>query len=200
MKAVLFDLGRVLVDYDHQATVAGIAVQSDADPATVQQLMTRYATALGVGDLDAEEFYQILVDEIGLRTDFATFIESYAAGIHRNEAALAYALSLQQRPDLSVAIISNTNSAHVRWLDKQLPELIQFELVMMSNEVALIKPDAAIFELAMELLNLLPTQCIFVDDIAENVEAAQSLGMAGIVHRDWAITQPELEAWLKKDA
>lgn len=199
MKAVLFDLGRVLVDYDHQATVAAVATQTEAGLPAVQQLMMHYATALGVGELTAEEFHQLLVDEAGLRTDFAEFIEDYATGIQRNEGALAYALSLQQRPDLSIAVISNTNDAHVRWLDEHLPELIQFELVMMSNEVSILKPDAAIFELAMELLNVLPEQCIFVDDIADNVAAAQKLGMAGIVHQDWATTRPNLEAWLNKD-
>lgn len=198
MKAVIFDLGRVLVDYDHQTTVAAVAAQSTAGLAAVQQLMTAHATALGLGELNAEEFYQLLVNETGLHVTFDAFIASYASGIQRNEAALAYALELQQRPNVSVAVISNTNDAHVRWLDSHLPELIQFDLVMMSNEVAILKPDAAIFELAMELLNVLPEQSIFIDDIADNVVAAQQLGIAGIVHHDWELTRPELEAWLSQ--
>ncbi|MCB0123817.1 MAG: HAD family phosphatase [Caldilineaceae bacterium] len=198
MKAVLFDLGRVLVDYDHQATVAAVAAQTEAGLAAVQALMTTHATALGVGDLNAEEFYQLLVAEVGLRSDFLDFIDCYAQGIQRNESALAYAVELQQRPGVTVAVLSNTNDAHVRWLDQHVPELIEFELVMMSNEVAVLKPDAAIFELAMELLNVLPEQCIFIDDIAANVVAAQQLGMAGIVHHDWVQTRPVLEAWLSK--
>ncbi len=200
MKAILFDLGRVLVDYDHQATVAAIVDQSTADLAAVEQLMRTHATALGIGDLSAEEFYELLVREGGFEGDFATFIERYATGIQRNEAALAYAVALQQRPDVTVAVISNTNDAHVRWLDEQVPELIQLDLVIMSNEVALHKPDPAIFELALELLNVLPGQAIFIDDIAENVAAAQALGLAGIVHTDWTMTRPQLEAWLNRDA
>ena len=67
---------------------------------------------------------------------------------------------------------------------------------MMSNEVGLLKPDPAIFETALDLLGVLPQQAIFVDDIAENVEAARELGMAGIVHTTWEETCPQLEAWL----
>ncbi len=200
MKAILFDLGRVLVDYDHQATVAAVADHATAGLAAVEQLMLTHAMALGVGELSAEEFYELLVKEAGLQSDFANFINSYATGIQRNEAALAYAVALQQRPNVTVAIISNTNDAHVRWLDEQVPELIQLDLVMMSNEVALHKPDPAIFELALELLSVLPEQAIFIDDIAENVAAARALGLAGIVHTDWTITRPQLEAWLAKDA
>jgi len=83
---------------------------------------------------------------------------------------------------ITVAVMSNTNAAHVLWLDEYLPELREFDLVMMSNEVGLIKPDPAIFETALELLNVAPQQAIFIDDIAENVEAARTLGLAGIVH------------------
>lgn len=196
MNAVLFDMGRVLVEYSHQITVNAVADLCDAGLDAVQQLMVDYGHALGVGDLSAEEFYELLVKEAGLQADFAGFIAAYASGISRNEMALAYAVSLQQRSDLAVAVISNTNDAHVRWLDEHIPELIQFELVMMSNEVAILKPDAAIFEMALELLNLLPEQCLFIDDIAENAQAAQQLGIAGIVHQDWAVTKPAIEAWL----
>jgi putative hydrolase of the HAD superfamily len=197
MKAILFDLGRVLVDYDHRASVTAVADHTTAGFAAVEQLMLTHAAALGVGELSAEEFYELLVTETGLRDDFATFIDRYAAGIQRNEPALAYAVALQQRPNVTVAVISNTNDAHVRWLDEQVPELVQLDLVMMSNEVALHKPDPAIFELALELLSVLPEQAIFIDDIAENVAAAQALGLAGIVHSDWSLTTPQLEAWLK---
>lgn len=200
MQAVLFDLGRVLVEYDHETTVAAVAAQTTAGLAAVQAVMSTYGPALGVGDMNAEEFHQLLVDKTGLQIDFSQFIDCYASGIQRNEGALAYALELQQRPNVTVAVISNTNDAHVRWLDQHLPELIQFDLVMMSNEVATLKPDAAIFELAMDLLSVHPAQCIFIDDIAANVTAAQQLGIAGIVHHDWAITRPQLEAWLQKQS
>lgn len=196
MKAILFDLGRVLVQYDHAQTVAAVAACCQAEREMVEAYMGSVSTVLGVGELPAEEFYEQLVKEMGLTQAFDTFIELYAAGIQRDEDALAYAVSLQQRPDVTVGIISNTNAAHVLWLDAHVPELVEFDLVMMSNEVAILKPAAGIFELAMELLNVLPEQCIFIDDLAENVAAAQALGLAGIVHSDWQVTRPQLEAWL----
>ncbi|MEZ4613951.1 MAG: HAD family phosphatase [Caldilineaceae bacterium] len=197
-KAIIFDLGRVLVHYNHQATLSAVADRCDVPTAQVVALMNELSTPLGVGALSAEEFYQRLTDELGFREDFPTFIDLYAAGIQRDEDALAYALALQQRSDTTVAIMSNTNAAHVQWLDQHVPELLQFDLVMMSNEVALLKPDAAIFELAMELLSVLPAQCIFIDDSEPNVIAAQALGIQGIVHHDWAVTRPTLEAWLQR--
>ena len=149
--------------------------------------------------MDAEEFHALFCSHLGVTLPFADFITTFAAGIRRDEAAVAYALSLQQRPATTVAIISNTNAAHVLWLDEHLPELRAFDLVMMSNEVGLLKPDPAIFTTALELLDVLPAQAIFIDDIAENVEAARVLGIAGLVHHDWPETGPALERWLSEN-
>ncbi len=199
MNAVLFDLGRVLVHYDHQQSVAAVATLAQAPVESVHQLLRDYTHALGVGDLDAEEFHALFCSHLGVTLPFADFITTFAAGIRRDEAAVAYALSLQQRPATTVAIISNTNAAHVLWLDEHLPELRDFDLVMMSNEVGLLKPDPAIFTTALELLDVLPAQAIFIDDIAENVEAARVLGIAGLVHHDWPETGPALERWLSEN-
>jgi len=196
VKAILFDLGRVLIHYDHQHTVIAAAAIGKIGVDDLHQLLRQHSQAMGVGEMDAEELHALFNTEFGLDTDFDHFVAAFAAGIQRDEAALAYALSLQSRPNVTVAVISNTNAVHVLWLDEFLPELREFDLVMMSNEVGLLKPDPAIFETALELLGVLPHQAIFVDDVAENVEAARALGMAGIVHTDWAETRPQLERWL----
>ncbi|MEZ4732641.1 MAG: HAD family phosphatase [Caldilineaceae bacterium] len=197
MKAVILDLGRVLVHYDHQKTIATTANLWKLTPDHLQPLMQEVSVALGTGAMDAETFHALLCTRLGQTVPFADFIAAYAAGIQRDEEALAYALALQQRPDTTVAIMSNTNAAHVLWLDEHLPELREFDLVMMSNEVGVLKPDPAIVELALELLDVPPAQAIFIDDIAENVEAARALGMAGLVHSDWSVTRPALEQWLE---
>ncbi len=199
MKAVLFDLGRVLVHYDHQTTLTATAALWGLPPASVLEVMKEVGEALGMGDMNAEMFHELLATRFGSAAQFEAFVEAFGAGIQRDEAALAYALALQTRPGITVAIMSNTNDVHVRWLDQLVPELQEFDLVMMSNEVGLLKPDPAIFETALELLEVAPEQAIFVDDSAVNVEAARALGMAGIVHTDWAETRPQLEAWLAAD-
>jgi glucose-1-phosphatase len=196
VKAILFDLGNVLVQYDHQQTLIAAATLGKVAAEDMDRLQRKHSQAAGVGEMDAEELHRLFNREFGLDSDFAHFVAAFSAGIQRDEAALAYALSLQNRPDVTVAVISNTNAVHVLWLDEFLPELREFDLVMMSNEVGLLKPDPAIFETALELLGVLPQQAIFVDDLAENVEAARALGMAGLVHTTWEETRPALEQWL----
>ena len=196
MRAVIFDLGRVLVHYNHQITLDAVAAISKVTVQELYALFSEIDQDLGVGNLSAADLHQFLIERAGVSGDETLFLQAYGAGITRDEAALAYALELQTRPDLTIGVISNTNAAHVWRLDEDVPELNELDLVMYSNEVGLLKPDPAIFELALELLEVEANQAIFVDDIAENTAAAQAMGLAGIVHRDWALTRPALEAWL----
>ncbi|MFT5222030.1 MAG: epoxide hydrolase-like predicted phosphatase [Glaciecola sp.] len=72
-----------------------------------------------------------------------------------------------------------------------------FEDLVISGEVGLRKPDPAIYLLAAERLGVGVVDCIFVDDLDSNVEAAQAVGMAGVVHRgDVIATAEAIEAFL----
>jgi putative hydrolase of the HAD superfamily len=196
MKAVLFDLGRVLVHYDHVRTLSSVASVCNAG-AGVPHLMREQPEALQIGGMECDELHAYFVERAGATPSLERFCEAFCAGLARDERALAYAVQLEQREELLVGVLSNTNSIHVRWLDENVPELRTFDLVMMSSEVGLQKPDPAIYRLALELLDVRPEDALFIDDLAENVAAAQALGMAGIVHRSWEETPALLEEWLR---
>ena len=150
MRAVIFDLGRVLVHYNHQTTLEAVAAISKVTAPELHALFSAIEQDLGVGNLSAADLHQFLIERAGVSDDETLFLQAYGAGITRDEAALAYALELQARPDLTIGVISNTNAAHVWRLDEDVPELNELDLVMYSNEVGLLKPDPAIFELALE--------------------------------------------------
>ena len=67
---------------------------------------------------------------------------------------------------------------------------------IMSYEVQLIKPDLVIYQTLMERYDLQPEECVFLDDTVRNVEAAQALGIAGIVVTSQEQAKKELETLL----
>jgi epoxide hydrolase-like predicted phosphatase len=71
-----------------------------------------------------------------------------------------------------------------------------FDATVISGEVGLCKPDAAIYRLTCDRLGITPTDAVFVDDMAPNVDAAEALGMAGILHIDTPTTLAVLESLL----
>jgi putative hydrolase of the HAD superfamily len=58
-----------------------------------------------------------------------------------------------------------------------------FDAVVISGEVGLRKPDPPIYELAASRLGLAPEACVFVDDLPQNIAAAEAIGMHGVLHR-----------------
>jgi epoxide hydrolase-like predicted phosphatase len=74
------------------------------------------------------------------------------------------------------------------------PEL--FDAWVISGEVGMRKPEERIFLLAAERIGLPPRQCVFIDDIQANVDAAAALGMAGVLHRDPLATTARLAGLL----
>jgi len=69
-----------------------------------------------------------------------------------------------------------------------------FDVVVISGEVGMRKPEPRIFEHALDLMALRPDECVFVDDLRHNVDAAVQLGMFGVLHRTYDQTLLELEA------
>jgi putative hydrolase of the HAD superfamily len=195
MHAILFDIGNVLVRYDHQRTMAALAALYDVDPAELLAVYAEIGRRFGAGEISPNQVVDLLSERFGVSRTLDEFSTAFCAGLNRDHEALAYSVALRVDGELAVGAISNTNATHVVWLDVNVPELTEFDLVLMSNEVGLLKPDPEIFELAMEILDTPAAQILYVDDLIENVKAARALGMTAIHHRDWSETCAQISAW-----
>ncbi|WP_017585110.1 HAD family hydrolase [Nocardiopsis ganjiahuensis] len=71
-----------------------------------------------------------------------------------------------------------------------------FDTVVISGEVGMRKPEERIYLHTCRSLGLEPEDCVFIDDLAHNVETAESLGMTGILHTDVESTLRELSRFL----
>jgi putative hydrolase of the HAD superfamily len=197
MKAVIFDVGRVLVHWDPAATLAGLAEISQAGPADLQSLWGQSSHDLGTGTLSAQAFHSHLIDHAGTDEDWGRFYTAFCRGLRRDDAALRHTVELAGR-GIPLGIISNTNAIHVQWLRAHLPELAHFHSVVWSSDVGLLKPDRGIYDLAVSSLGTNPARTLFVDDLEENTAGAEAAGLAGWVHRDWDETISAIEAWLRR--
>ena len=74
-----------------------------------------------------------------------------------------------------------------------------FDVVVISGEVGMRKPEPRIFEHTLGLIGLEAAECVFVDDIRHNVDAAVAVGMVAELHRSYDETRAELEALFGRD-
>lgn len=101
---------------------------------------------------------------------------------------------------IRTAVLSNSLGRHPHdpYADYRLSE--HFDVVVLSDEVGIRKPDARIFRLTAERLGLPPAACLFADDTEENLPPAKALGM-GVIHAvDERETAPRLRLLLGLDA
>jgi epoxide hydrolase-like predicted phosphatase len=116
-------------------------------------------------------------------------------GAMEADEAMLDGVRAARRAGARTALLSNSWGDELAYDEALLEEL--FDAWVISSEVGLRKPDAAIYELAAERIGLPPDACVFVDDLPGNLKPARALGMATVLHRgDAAATLAEVTALL----
>jgi putative hydrolase of the HAD superfamily len=151
--------------------------------------------ALERGECTEAEFERLLAEQL-IRSDGGVvqpdglLAKMFAASVF--DEVMHDLMRAARRAGLHTALLSNSwGDIYPRHL---FPEL--FDAVVISAEVGMRKPEQRIFLLAAELLGLEPAECVFIDDIAENVAAAQAAGLVGVLHRTAGETAQQLSELL----
>jgi putative hydrolase of the HAD superfamily len=135
---------------------------------------------LEAGELTEEEFSPLFGPIIGVREDrHEGLVDRLFAGM-RPEEGMIEALRRARAAGLKTGLISNS-WGRGRYDRDSFAEL--FDGVVISGEVGLYKPQPEIFRLGAERVGLTPPDCVFVDDLRENCEGAEAVGMTAVLHR-----------------
>jgi putative hydrolase of the HAD superfamily len=171
---LIFDAGGVFVPHDNERLMARLASRC-AMPDALATIRADHADpTLGTGETPVSELHRRLADELGYEADWEAFLQDWSCHLELDQDMLDLmtALSAHNR----VAVFSNTNAAHwARVAEMAGAALDRFELYL-SHEIGAVKPDLAAFALVAARAGVDPARCLFVDDMAENVEAARRAG------------------------
>lgn len=178
-KFVFFDLGNVLVHFDHRilvrqlSKVTGQSIERVEAAVFESDLQNRYETGL----VDSTEFARQVNAEFGTDLPQATILEAVSAIFTPNLEILPVLEAIHQR-GIRMAILSNTCEAHWNWIsDRQWPVLSNwFCGEILSYEVHSMKPDAGIYEASAKFSGVADQDIFFTDDRLENIQAAANRG------------------------
>ena len=101
---------------------------------------------------------------------------------HLNKDVYQIAKSLK-RKGYKLAICSNTTNAH-RLLNTLMGTYRPFSLVILSSEIGIRKPNPKIYQITLEKLKVAPSEAIFIDNLERNINAANKLGIHGILFKN----------------
>jgi putative hydrolase of the HAD superfamily len=180
--AIIFDFGRVISAQKPLSLFRGYEDELGLEPGTINFIMfdsEAWQEAL-VGRKTAEEFWYEIGPELGLNSgdEVDTFRHRYHADEAINEGVLK--LIRRLHGNYKLAVLSNSPPGLAQWL-AEWNVLHPFDVVFCSGDEGIAKPDTKAFELTLERLGVKPDEAVFVDDTRQHVEAAQELGLQGIL-------------------
>ncbi len=183
IRAVVLDFGGVLLHLGdpqpHQALAQALHIPVE----TLRQEVFDGPLSIAAqkGEITPEELWRRLAQQWGWPAEKGPELaERFWQGVRVDTALADWLRSL--RPTYRTALLSNA------WLDlrdllHQLGIADAFDVMVISAEERLMKPDPRIYRLLLERLAVSPAEAVFVDDREENIIAARNVGMHGIVYR-----------------
>ena len=192
IEVVYFDLGKVIVDFDHSRAaqellkVTPLSLKEAMAVLSDGELVSEYET----GRLSSQEHYRKVCRRLQMDVSIEKFRELWGS-MFLPEPLLSESFLQDLKKRYRLMLLSNTNEIHFDFLIQHYPILRLVEERLLSYQAGCMKPEARIFELAIKKAAVAPENIFFTDDRLENIEAAQRAGIQALLFQS--------ETQLKRD-
>lgn len=184
-KFLYFDLGQVLVRFDHGLLVRQLAAVAKVDEALVRQILFQEGMQelLELGRMSTGEFYDEFRRRTGTVADEEMLRRAATEFFWPNHEIVPVLVQLRQRR-YRMGILSNTCELHWDYCRRRFAYVAElFDRYVLSFKVGAMKPDRRIFEAAAAEAGCAPEELFFTDDIAPNQAGAVAAGIDAVVYR-----------------
>jgi len=181
IKAVIFDLGKVLIPFDFRRGYQGLekacslAAEEIRSRLTATDLVHRFETGL----VESADFVAQLSGMLELRLSYDQFCEIWSS-IFLPDPLIPESLLAGLGRRYRLLLLSNTNAIHYTMLERTYPLLRHFHDTVLSYRVRAMKPAPAIYREAIARAGCRPEECFYTDDIADYVDAGRREGMDAV--------------------
>ncbi len=188
-----FDLGNVLVFFDHDKMCHQLSLISGLPPADIRSMLqenkmqNRYETGL----ITTDELYTRFSHASPKSFSLDEFTDA-ASNIFTPNKEIFPVIKKMKQQNIRLILLSNTSECHFNYIYKNYPILSEFNEWVLSYKAGACKPHPLIFEKALTLANCPSSHCFFVDDIHEYVEAARKAGLDSEVFSNVATLKQHL--------
>ena len=194
LKAVIFDVGGVLIRTKSRAGREKWAVRLGMDPWEFENFIFSGESGrqAQLGQKTFEQHWHWLGQHFGLNeTELTRMRRDFFAGDFLNEPLVDHIQRIRQLGYRTGLLSNYADDSRSLWTNK-FPFIQHFDGVVISSEVGIMKPDPRIYYLAAESVGAEPKESLFIDDFIENIEGARRVGMQTIHFSDPLIAQQKL--------
>jgi putative hydrolase of the HAD superfamily len=180
--ALLFDLGRVVLDIDFGRTLRRWANHAGCEAALLMERFSRDELYWRheKGEISDTAFFAGLRSSLGIDISDSQFLDGWNA-IFVGEMPGMRQLLARAAQRLPLYAFSNTNVPHVEYFTDRYPDVLgHFRKIFVSSTIGLRKPDAEAYDHVVRTIGLPAHRIVFFDDLAENIEGAQACGLTTV--------------------
>jgi putative hydrolase of the HAD superfamily len=185
IKNIIFDIGNTLLAFDEEAYLA----KKFTDPSIRVILATmifhgKEWDELDRGTLSWEEAIAIFDEkQPNLKQEIRSTLNDWLASLTPMSASIKLLENLKKK-GYKIYFLSNFYKTGYYYMRNKFSVLRVGEGTLVSYQVKLMKPEKEIYEVFLAKFNLIAEECLFIDDLEENLEGARKLGIQGLNVKD----------------
>ena len=180
IKAIIFDLGNVWVDFDHMIAARRISQFSGRDPKEIFNLFfdSELTGSFEEGTISPDDFFSDIKKKLSLEISYPEFLPIWNEIFFLTDKNITvHNLAKLLKKNYTLALLSNINVLHFQYLKNKFPIFDIFNHTILSYQLHLRKPDRRIYEKTLQILNLKAQEVVYIDDRQELTDRANMLGI-----------------------
>ena len=174
-KTFLFDIGRVLLGFDFESSLARLIPPGTDDAHERIRSVLHRKDALESGQIDPAVFADWALSILRSNATREQFYQAWQQ-IFTHNASMWQCVRQLAADNHDLILISNINAIHCPWIFTAYPEFALFKQRILSFEVGILKPEPAIYHYAINTYRLDPAETVYIDDQPQNIAAGQQMG------------------------
>jgi putative hydrolase of the HAD superfamily len=171
----LYDIGRVLLDFDFETSLTRLLPADGDDPAGRLMRLLERKDEFESGAIHPDDYTAWALEILGSCATTAEFHHAWQRIFTPNEPMWERVRSLSAAGHRLI-LFSNTNAIHCPWVFEAFPEFSLFDAAVLSFEVGAIKPHPEIYQHAVDTYRLNPETTLYIDDLPQNIATGREFG------------------------
>ena len=194
IKAIIFDLGNVIVKVDKTEQYKKFSANSDKTVSYIKKYFDNSPIRkfFEKGRLNSNQFYNEITKELNLKIDFNNFRKIWCDIFTLNEDVENIIKCLKK--NFKLILLSNTDVLHFKYLKDNCKIINYFDDCILSYKVGYRKPNPLIYLSALRKAKTLPFNCIYIDDIPNFVYVARLMGINAFKYKNFKKLMSDLNS------
>ena len=183
-EVVVFDLGKVLLDFDYDIAIRRFAERSDVGIDKVRELINSSVQHdYESGKITTDEFFSYVSSGAGFQGGLSEFVDFFSDIFSPMEMMLNF-FKRVKKAGLPICVFSNTNEIAIQYISKQYSFYDDFDFYVLSFQEKGMKPDEPIYRVVEKKTMKSGEAILYIDDRLENIETGNRLGWQTVLQND----------------